>query len=96
MSGNHHQDLMHGFHFLPVEYVHQMFLHVMRIRKYVISYKEKARTAGSGHTGVLDDSYGGFQRLEPLPKLQNMSWFLPSPPGNRAWFGTASDEQSLF
>ena len=26
MSGNHHQDLMHGFHFLPVEYVHQMFL----------------------------------------------------------------------
>jgi hypothetical protein len=48
------------------------------------------------HTGVLDDSYGGFQRLEPLPKLQNMSWFLPSPPGNRAWFGTASDEQSLF
>ena len=26
MSGHHHQDLMHGFHFLPVEYVHQMFL----------------------------------------------------------------------
>ena len=26
MSGHHHQDLMHDFHFLPVEYVHQMFL----------------------------------------------------------------------
>ena len=45
MSGHHHQDLMHDFHFLPVEYIHQMFLigsgldkkekHVGSQRKYV-------------------------------------------------------------